>query len=461
VLSNGNIVDGNSAIWKYSGGSWTQQPGVGAQLAGSFDPNSNPVPGVGTLAPNGYLVLTALGSIYYYSPGTGYLQFPGAASSVAPATGGVFALAYPPALGADQSVFYFDYALGAWTPEPGSGVSLAAGSGGTGTQLYIVNSASSAWTTAITPAGLSVFTLAGSGNADFADGQGANASFNDPKGIAVDGNGNVYVGDYVNQRIRKVTPSGLVSTLAGSGSRAFSDGQGESAGFNFPTGVAVDGAGNVYVADEWNHSIRKITPSGLVSTIAGTGAQGYTDGQGTSAQFRYPTGVAVDGAGYVYVSDSSNGVIRKITPSGLVSTLAGGFNYPRGIAVDGAGYVYVADEANSRICKITPSGQVSVLAGSGNIAYSDGQGTSASFYYPSGVAVDRAGNVFVVDGGNQRIRKITASGLVSTLAGNGDQAFADGPGPSASFHSPYGVAVDGAGSLYVTDTANNRIRKIH
>ena len=316
-----------------------------------------------------------------------------------------------------------------------------------------------------------VSTLAGSGTPGYTDGTGTSAQFKNPYGVAVDGAGNVYVADRYNHRIRKITTSGVVSTLAGSGTPGNADGTGTSAQFYNPTGVAVDGAGNVYVADLSNHRIRKITTSGVVSTLAGS-TSGYTDGTGTSAKFKNPSGVAVDGAGNVYVADEYNHRIRKITTSGVVSTLAGStsgytdgtgtsaqFYNPFGVAVDGAGNVYVADQGNHRIRKITTSGVVSTLAGSTS-GYTDGTGTSAKFAYPFGVAVDGAGNVYVGDYNNQRIRKITASGVVSTLAGNGTYGYTDGTGTSAKFKNPTGIAVDGAGNVYVADESNHRIRKI-
>ena len=207
-----------------------------------------------------------------------------------------------------------------------------------------------------------VSTLAGS-TVGFRDGLGTTAQFNFPSGVALDAGGNVYVADFSNNLIRKITPEGLVSSLAGS-TEGFRDGSGTSAQFNSPIGVAVDAAGNVYVADSFNNRIRKITPEGLVSTLAGS-TVGFRDGAGTSAQFSYPIGVEVDAAGNVYVADYGNHLIRKITPEGLVSTLAGStvgfrdgsgtsaqFNGPTGVAVDAEGNVYVADESNHLIRRI-------------------------------------------------------------------------------------------------------------
>ena len=244
----------------------------------------------------------------------------------------------------------------------------------------------------------------------YTDGTGTSAQFYYPTGVAVDGAGNVYVADRSNHRIRKITTSGVVSTLAGSTS-GYTDGTGTSAKFDYPTGVAVDGAGNVYVADYNNHRIRKITASGVVSTLAGSGTSGYTDGTGTSAKFNYPTGVAVDGAGNVYVADQYNHRIRKITfcsetTETITANVCDTYTSPSGRHTWFGTGIYKDTIPNAAGCDsiltinltviATPIVTVSTLAGSTQ-GYTDGTGTSAQFNYPTGVAVDGAGNVYVAD----------------------------------------------------------------
>ena len=332
----------------------------------------------------------------------------------------------------------------------------------------------------VTPGGV-VTTLAGlaAGGPGSNDGTGSAAQFDTPTSVAVDGSGNVYVADTDNQTIRKVTPAGVVTTLAGQpGSFGSSDGTGSAAQFSFPCGVAVDSSGNVYVADQYNYSIRKVTPSGVVSTLAGNPAiQGSSDGTGSAARFDQPFGVAVDSSGNVYVADSANHTIRKVTPAGGVTTLAGlagnagssngtgstaRFYSPTGVAVDGSSNVYVADTNNHTIRKVTPAGGVTTLAGlAGNAGSSNGTGSAARFNNPTGVAVDGSGNVYVEDQGNQIIRKVTAAGVVTTLAGlTGSSGSSDGTGTAARFNNPTGVAVDSSGNLYVADTNNSTIRKV-
>ncbi|MCG2792972.1 MAG: T9SS type A sorting domain-containing protein [Weeksellaceae bacterium] len=315
---------------------------------------------------------------------------------------------------------------------------------------------------------VTVSTLAGS-TQGYADGTGTAAQFNFPTGVAADASGNVYVADYLNNRIRKITPAGVVTTLAGS-TLGNTDGTGAAAHFNNPTGIAVDASGTVYVADTYNHKIRKITPQGEVTTLAGS-TQGYADGTGTLAQFYNPIGVAVDASGNLYVADYANHKIRKVTSSGVVTTLAGStagytdgtgtatkFNYPAGVAVDTSGNVYVADTFNHKIRKITSAGVVTTVAGSTQ-GYADGTGTAAQFKSPYGVAVDASGNVYVADYGNNRIRKITVTGVVTTVAGS-TAGYADGSDALAQFSNPYDVTIDALGNIYVADTSNHKIRKI-
>jgi sugar lactone lactonase YvrE len=292
--------------------------------------------------------------------------------------------------------------------------------------------------------------------------------------VAVDGAGNVYVADFNNSLIRKITPAGVVTTLAGAaGQTGGADGKGAAARFNYPEGVALDKAGNLYVADTGNDAIRKITPSGVVTTLAGTAGQsGSADGTGAAARFTTPIGIGLDSAGNVYVTARN---LRKITPSGVVTTLAGTlqrgsangtgsaaqFSGPAGLVVDSAGNIYVADALNDEIRKVTPAGVVTTLAGTANQSGSaDGTRAAAQFNAPCGIALDGAGNFYVADTNNDTIRRITAAGVVTTLAGTAGQGgSADGKGGAALFNGPFGLALDGAGNLYVGDTSNNTVRK--
>ena len=324
---------------------------------------------------------------------------------------------------------------------------------------------------------LVVSTFAGSGIAGFANGPGASAAFMAPFAVVVDASGNVYVADAGNDRIRKITPAGVVSTVAGDGTSGFADGPAASARFNGPSGLALDAAENLYVVDQRNNRIRKITPAGIVSTIAGSATQGFADGPAAGAQFHTPVGVAVDAAGNVFVADALNYRIRKINTAGIVTTYAGngtqsfadgaaasaGFLFPSGLAFDATGNLYVSDMGSNRIRKITAAGVVSTLAGNGIQGFADGPTASAEFQGPLGMVVDTAGNVYVAEGSsefNNRIRIITPAGFVNTVAGIGTRGFADGPATSAKFDGSIGVSMDAAGNLYVVDEFNNRIRKI-
>jgi sugar lactone lactonase YvrE len=294
-------------------------------------------------------------------------------------------------------------------------------------------------------------------------------SFYSPAGVAVDAAGNIYVADYGNNLIRKITSGGIVSTFAGSGTQGQLNAIGNLASFNHPAGIAVDASGNVYVADAGNNLIRKITTVGAVSTLAGHDTTGSVNGPGATASFFDPASAALDGQGNVYVADAGNNLIRMINPAGTVSTVTGNgtdtsinviFNNPTGIAADAAGNIFVANYLNNNILKVGPAGAVSVLAGTGLTGAANGPGNTATFYFPNSVAVDAADNVYVSDGVNNLIRKIAPDGTVSTLAGSGVAGAVDSTGTAASFNGPAGLTVDAAGNVYVADSNNNLIRKI-
>lgn len=331
-----------------------------------------------------------------------------------------------------------------------------------------------------------VSTLAGAvGSPGSSDGAGSAARFHHPTGIAVDAGGTVYVADHSSSVIRRISPAGVVSTFAGmAGNRGSADGQGSAARFNYPYGLAVDAAGTLYVADQNNHIIRKISPAGAVTTLAGLATyHGSTDGPGASARFNSPAGVAVDAAGTVYVADQGNHTIRKITAAGVVTTLAGRalsggfkdtlrtyarFQSPAGIAVSAAGTVYVADQENRLIRKISPAGMVTTYAGvNGESGHVEGFDT-ARFNFPTGVAVDGTGTVYVADRLNHVLRRITPARVVRTVAGSQPKwpytppiaGSTDATGNAARFNCPAGVAVDAAGNVYVADQGNHVIRVI-
>ncbi len=341
-----------------------------------------------------------------------------------------------------------------------------------------------------------VTTFAGTTTAGHADGTGSAASFDAPSGVAMDSSGNIYVADTLNDEIREITPAGAVTTLAGTaGTTGSVNGNGTVALFSGPTGIAVNSAGDIFVADSGNNEIREIVCTGTtastctVSTLAGSTTPGNTNGLGTQALFRFPTEVAVDSSGNLYVADTQNQEIREIVCTAspptagtcTVSTLAGTgspgstngvgtsaqFDAPTGVAVDASGHIYVADQSNNEIREIVCTGTtastctVSTLAGSTTAGSADGTGSAASFRSPTGIAVDSGGDLYVADSGNDEIRLVTQNGVVTTLAGQaGVTGFTNGTGTSAQFSSPSGVAVDTSGNLFVGDYGNNEIREL-
>ncbi len=325
-----------------------------------------------------------------------------------------------------------------------------------------------------------VTTIAGTaGVTGSANNTGTNALFNHPIGIVADSSGNLYVADYGNDLIRKITTGRVVSTWAGQAGVAGSgNGTGTGAQFDEPEGVAIDASGNVYVADTGNATIRMITTGQAVSTPAGlAGSVGGRDGTGTNAYFYQPVGIVYAGGGNLYVSDAFYDTIRQVSTAGAVLTVAGVaqtagstngagsqalFSAPHGLAYgSSAGTLYIADSGNGMVREMSASDIVTTLAGTPSAGSAAGMSTSARFYAPQGIAADSANNVYVADTQNSVIREISPAGVVSVLAGTvGSPGFTNGSAATAQFSSPQAVAVDGNGNVYVADTGNDVIRKI-
>ena len=318
-------------------------------------------------------------------------------------------------------------------------------------------------------AGVTVTTLAGSGTLSFANGTGAAAGLAGPAGIISHPSGLLYFTDGAGSRIRSVSTTGVVATVAGNGGSSYAEGTGNTALFHWPQAIATDGT-NLFVADSNNHRIRQVTTAGVSSFIAGSTA-GYTEGTGAGARFSTPRGITYDAAtSRIYVADSQSNRIRYTTAAGTTSLLAGAsggfldgtgsgarFNYPQGIAMAPSGDLIVADTLNHRIRRVTPAGVVTTIAG-GASGFQDGASGTAQFSNPMAVTVASSGVIYVADAGNNRIRMIATDGEVSTVAGDGTAGFLDAVGTEAQFSSPRGIAIGSDGRLYVADTNNHRIR---
>ena len=322
--------------------------------------------------------------------------------------------------------------------------------------------------------GVDVTTFAGS-TAGYTEGVGVLAQFNKPNAMVTDAAGNVYVADTLNHRIRKIAPDGTTSNYAGTGVAGFANGSGATAQFNEPTGLAISASGVLFVADCKNHRIRAISTSGEVTTYAGLGTAGFTNGIPTAARFRFPSGIAIDAAGILYVADTMNHRIRRIALDGFVSTFAGlstsgttngnasvaKFNQPLGIALDTAGNAYVTEVTSHAIRKILPDGTTSLFAGSATTSGdSDGDAATARFTSPAGLTFASAGLLYVADAGNHVIRTVTLTGDSATYAGSGVNNTVDGNGDDASFSQPVSVALSADGVVYVAEKGSSVIRKI-
>lgn len=334
-------------------------------------------------------------------------------------------------------------------------------------------------------------TIAGDGvYGYFGDGGTATAAeFALPSGIALDASGNVYTGDHYNSRVRIVNTSGVINTFAGNGTMGFSGdgGQATAAELAWPTGVGVDASGTVYIADYDNNRIRMVNTSGIISTFAGNGAQSFggDGGPATAAQFYDPTGVWAAPNGDVYIADHVNGRIRVVNTSGIINTVAGNgwFGYsgdggqatdaelcwPTATVMDSHGNLFIADQYNNRVRMINTSGVISTIAGNGynrpyNGGYSGdgGPATAAELYWPTGLVFDKGGDLLIADSGNNCIRMINTSGIISTIAGNGFSGyFGDGgQATAAELMGPEGVALDASGNVYIADTYNYRLREV-
>jgi hypothetical protein len=311
------------------------------------------------------------------------------------------------------------------------------------------------------------------------DGYGTAARLSLPIALAADTKGNIYFLQAGRHAIRKINSAGLVSTIAGdSVIQGHLDASGSQARFSSPSGIVVDSAGNVFIADRFNSCIRKMTAAGVVTTYVGVPGQSQdVDGNSTTARFRRPSGVAVDRFGNVFVSDEFSQLVRKIDVNKNVTTIGGVadvpgltntsenlgytlFNDPGGMVTDTAGNLYIADRVNRVIRKITPAGNVSTYAGTGVAGNTDGTLTTARFTAPVDITIDRSGNLYVADSTNHNIRKITPAGTVTIIAGAGVPGYRDGSDISALFRYPSAVAVDMVGHLYIADHLNNTIRKL-
>jgi uncharacterized protein (TIGR03437 family) len=331
-----------------------------------------------------------------------------------------------------------------------------------------------------------ITTVAGDGDYHYGGdgGPATSAQLNGPSSVAADGAGNLYIADAFNNRIRMVSPGGVITTVAGNGAPSYSGdgGPATSAELAGPGGVAVDSAGDIFIADGANNRIRMVTPGGIITTVAGNGARGYSGdgGPATSALLWGPTGIVLDHKGNVFIADSGNNRIRMVSPGGVVTTVAGNgthgysgdggpatnasLNLPWSVAVDNAGNLFIADSGNNRVRQVAPGGTITTVAGNGMAGYSGdgGPATNAKLQYPYGVTVDSAGKLFIADSGNDRIRMVSPGGTITTVVGNGTYGYSGdgGPATSASLGSPQGVALDPAGDLLIADSLNYRIREV-
>jgi hypothetical protein len=331
-----------------------------------------------------------------------------------------------------------------------------------------------------------ITTVAGGGPGGY-DNIATHANLSSPRGVALDAAGNLYIADQEHNTIRKVDTNGMISTVAGTGNGGFGGDGGPATGasLQFPFGVAVDRSGNLFIADLFNHRIRKVDTNGIITTVAGSGPTGPSGGAyagdggaATSARLNWPECVAVDASGDLFIADYANNRIREVSANGIITTVAGNgtpafsgdggpatnasVSGPNGVAVDASGNMIIADSVNSRVREVNTSGIITTVAGGGASAPGDGgPATNAVLLVPTGVAVDAFGNLFIADPGDNRIREVAPSGIITTVAGNGSAGFSGDGGPptNASLNYPYELTVDNSGDIFIADLSNDRIRK--
>jgi sugar lactone lactonase YvrE len=328
-----------------------------------------------------------------------------------------------------------------------------------------------------------ITTIAGGGSSGLGDGaEATSCELSHPGNILIDGAGDVYIADVNNNRIRKINAvNGIIVTIAGIGAAGYSGdtGAATAAKIKGPVGMIFDNSGNLFFADDYNNCVRKIDASGIISTVAGTGTAGYSGDNGIAiaAELNRPHYLAFDNIGNLYITDWGNNRIRKVSNSGIITTIAGigmpghsgdngpataaKVNEPYGIAIDGLNNIYFADFGSNYVRKIDPSGVITTIAGTGIFGY-NGDGIpaiSAELNQPCGIALDKSGNLYVADAGNERVRKVNPLGIITTIAGIGTLGFSGDGGPAILAElDPIGVSLDGSDNLYIADYANNRIR---
>ncbi len=341
------------------------------------------------------------------------------------------------------------------------------------------------------PTGI-ITTLAGNGTNGYSgeNGTATNAELNQPAGVAINNNGYLFIADNGNNRIRKVATNGIITTVAGNGVGGYSGDSGAATNASLSlvslvhpfgaSGVATDNNGNLFIADWLNNRIRKVATNGIITTVAGGGTYNSDNLAATNVSLANPSGVALDNNGNLFIANTGAERIRKVATNGIITTVAGlppGQNYsgdngpalqaflnnPLGVALDNNGNLFIADQMNNRIRMVATNGIITTVAGNGVGGYSgdNGAATNAALANPSGVATDNNGNLFIADNGNNRIRKVATNGIITTVAGGGNNGLGDGGvATNAKLRGPFGVAIDNNGNLFIADQGNNRIRKV-